>query len=118
MSDEFIKTTIETITTDGTAGYIILCLASGITLIVLVAMIYQGYKYLCRSADRSEKRWEIKDKMLHNEVYLDGVYSAYKAGLVHKEADEQGIEMKFNVIEEENGLIAKLNEEVSENLTN
>lgn len=116
MSDEFIRTTIETITTDGTLGHTITCVAAGITVIAFVAMVYQGYKYLCKSADRSEKRWEIKDKMLHNEVYLDGVYSAYKAGLVHKEADEKGIEMKFNVIEEENGLITKLNSEVNESL--
>ena len=118
MADEFIRTTIETITTDGTIGNVIGSVAVGIASIACICMLYEIYKYLCASWNRAETRAAINDKKLRNEVYLDGVYSAYKAGLVHHTADKNGIEMKFNVIDEENGLMKKLDEEVNENLTN
>jgi len=118
MVDTYISETINTITTSGTFGYSITCIAAGITLIMLTCMLYSVYQYLCKSWERADKRAEIKDRKLHNEVYLDGHYTAYKAGLVNKEADENGIKMMYNKTEEENTLITKLNGDVSENLTN
>lgn len=119
MTDEIIRSSVETITTNGTLGHTIECVCAGILLICFAGMLYQLYKVLCTSLAMAEARQTTGYKKLHNEVYLDGVYTAYKAGVVHKEAEEKGIDMKFAPVEEaENGLITKLNEEVEENLNN
>lgn len=119
MDESHIINTVETITTDGTLGYSVKCVAVGVILLFFLGMIYQFYKYVLKWCENGDKRAAIKDKMLHNEVYLDDVYTAYKAGLVHKEAKENGIDMKFNtaVSNDSPRLIKKLNGEVDENLS-
>ncbi len=110
---------VETITTNGTFGNSVMAIAVGLTILLLVGMVYSFYKYLCGSLERETERAAIRDKKIYDEVYLSSVYSAYKAGLVYKTAKDNGIEMKFNdIVEDDKGLIKKLNDDVNNEITN
>jgi len=103
--------TIRTITTNGTMGDIISSIGGLVAIVTMSILLYCGYKYLISIAKKAEVT--IKD-----DNYLHGVYTAYKAGVVFKQAEDEGIEMMFCPAEEsENEVIKGLKEDVKEGLS-
>ena len=103
--------TISTITTNGTMGNIIGSIGSFICAVTFAIIVYRLYKYLFAVTEEAMKTRK-------DDNYLHGVYTAYKAGVVFKQAEDEGIEMKFCPAEEsENEVIKGLKEDVKEGLS-
>ncbi len=103
--------TINTITTNGTLGNIVVSIGSLVGTVTACIVLYHLCKYLVTVAKEAEKTRK-------DDNYLHGVYTAYKAGVVFKQAEEEGIEMKFCPTEEsENEVIKGLKDEVKEGLS-
>jgi hypothetical protein len=103
--------TINTITTNGTIWNMLGGIGGLVCIVTMCLIGYKAYKYFFTITEESMKTRK-------DDNYLHGVYTAFKAGVVFKQAEKEGIEMIFRPDEEpENEVIKGLKDDVKEGLS-
>lgn len=122
MSDIYeITETIKNITIDGTNAYLLETIITGIGLLAFVYVACLAYKQLARIieswADEHVADLETKKERAKNTLYLEGLYTAYKAGVVTKAAVEGEVEMISRPEDKVKSIDEVLNDQVKKEIS-